>query len=408
LPPELEALVLAHLDAEDLDVARRDTRQLPRGMRLALEQKIRECEAPGVCRATYRGLFERYYRRELDRDPLEKVDAKREVRAPEEGDRDGTTAAGDRGGDRGAEDTDMRNYDKCATACLTGTAAIENLVRAYMADYDADGRPTAAPWQELAGKILAFSQAATESVGGNSLNVVCRLTRHFYGPRHWRLIVSLQIFEPDRPSYMPSANARAQLRAFGSFMRRVLSQSSPLEPVSSSPVGLLCWPSPPSRSQPELGIAATPAAVDDAKPRGVTLSWAPDTPGSFRFDSPFEAHDASAHAIRVFSRIIAALSYAFAGRLWVDPTINHQVPSTQTRDTYVSPVPRQLALLRGAFPTLPIRVLYRVAASPTAGRVIASVGFGGPTRSWPAPTVPEMVRIAIAAGVTDVAAERIA
>jgi hypothetical protein len=67
LPPELEALVLAHLDIDDLEVARRDPEQLPPGMRRALDRKIRECEAPGLCAATYRALFSGYYRDELRR-----------------------------------------------------------------------------------------------------------------------------------------------------------------------------------------------------------------------------------------------------------------------------------------------------------------------------------------------------
>ena len=148
LPPELHDLVLAHFDIDDLAGARRDpTRFVLPALRRALDRKIRGCEAPGICRAVYRGRYAEFYGRELRREtahsppppppPSSKLgDEKKRVRSPEA--RKVDSGDGDGGNDDDEKDAaksvGARLARKCAAVCLTDTAAIETLLRAYTGD----------------------------------------------------------------------------------------------------------------------------------------------------------------------------------------------------------------------------------------------------------------------------------
>ena len=126
--------------------------------------------------------------------------------------------------------------------------------------------------------------------------------------------------------------------------------------------------------------------------------------GIFEFAAP-EGPTLSDAVTRMFARVIAATAYAFASVVTIEPTITHDISGTgQTRGSYVSPVPRHIRLLRDAFPTLPIRVLYRISGP---SRVYAQSN-GAVSKTWSSLSVPEMVGVAVAAGVTDVAAVRLA
>jgi hypothetical protein len=70
----------------------------------------------------------------------------------------------------------------------------------------------------------------------------------------------------------------------------------------------------------------------------------------------------------------------------------------------VSPVPAHIWRLRRAFPTLPIRVLYRHTG---VGRVFLPRPPRGNPVSWPTTSVPKATRVAIEQGAADVAAVRL-
>lgn len=117
--------------------------------------------------------------------------------------------------------------------------------------------------------------------------------------------------------------------------------------------------------------------------------------------------------MRIFARVLAATAYAFATVVTIEPSAHHTVAVSETRDSYVSPVPRHIRLLRAAFPTLPIRVLYR---REGRGRVHGLWSHGEAAKFWRnSLSVPEMVGVAaseavlgIGAGATDVAAVQLA
>ena len=421
LPPELQDLVLAHFDIDELASARRNASQLVlSGLQSALARKIRACDTPGTCVAVYRGLYAEFYRQELRREDAHAAvaaadggDEKKRAQSPEGKSGSGTETAG--ADVEAAENADTRLARKCATVCLTGTEAIEALLRAYMTDTDRAFGGESAPWQEPTAIFVVFLQAATESVGGDPLRVQCRLVRRYsssHGSR-WRMSVQLQItgtgplaayraadlnapvwLNPPRPPSAAPSKTRAQLSAFGSFLRQVLERAEISPPPSSSSSS--SSPSSSARSEQKVG-------ADVAVARAVTLDPSAEMSGLFDFVAS-GGPTTSAKATRAFARVLAATAYAFASVVTIEPSVNHVVTATQTRGSYVSPVPRHIRLLRDAFPTLPIRVLYRDSGQ---GRVYARSDDAA-SKTWRNLSVPEMVGAAIAAGVTDVAAVRLA
>jgi hypothetical protein len=436
----LQTLIIDHLDADDLTDVRRNAKQLSPGLRQRFAQKIRECDAPGVCVAVYRGMFADYYRDELRRGA--EIIARTEPEVKRGGGGGGgspesktakavVVAEEEEDEEENEKPPTTRDRSKCAAVCLTNTEAIETLLRAYMVDYDKIGGDRA-PWPISRGAIVTFVLASDESVNGAATRVSLSLWRQYPGAP-WRLTVQLQALKLNasgafirakagtggatyraadlnsstwpEPSLIPpraSPSSLAHLRAFQLFMQEALSRALPPLP----PTQQIASPSTSSSSSSVQPRSERKVAVAVESPtRDVSLVWNSALPTVFEFVASGD-RVASEKLTRTFARVIAATAYAFASVVAIEPSVNHAVAASQTRGSYVSPVPRHIRLLRTAFPTLPIRVLYRGSGQ---GRVDAGSSAGPNSKSWRnSLSVPEMVGAAIAAGATDVAAVQLA
>ena len=431
LPAELADLVLEHLDAQDLDRARRDPTCLSPDIGRALHRLLDACTVPGACVRTYRALFTDHYGEAL-RDELAAVDKRREKK------NDGDSGGGGGSGDEtkrervsplasailaesladGAESRDAkmtavasRRPHKCATACLTDTQAIETLLKDYTVAYATRG---GSPWQEFRGTLFEFAQAATESVSGDPVAVRVALSYvSQYGvgrgadavENQWKLTVTVRMPPHVLPAYVasdrdsatwtdylhtragaPNRSTDPAMRALGRFMRDILARAA--------------------SSARELA----PQECETEGDEGVSLRCRPwgcctdsTSPGEYAFYAP-PGHVVSDDATRVFARIVRAVSAAFASIATLEPEENYRLGAGHTEAAYVSPVPAHILRVRRAFPTLPIRVLYRRTGE---GLVFLPRPPRGNPISWPTLSILEAVQIANAEGAGDVVAVRL-
>jgi hypothetical protein len=296
------------------------------------------------------------------------------------------------GSDAEAEDAHVgERLRKYVNVCLTDTEGIEKLLRDYMIDFE---KSAGNPWQLDRGTVVQFAQAATESVTGDPVAVSFQLGRYYEpGGRQWRLELQIQMPTYFLPAYVSAdrdattwvdylhtptgATNKAkmpQMRALIRFLRDIFTR------------------------------AAVPSVSEHKDTENVTFETLPFQPNAFEFRAP-RGRIASEDAIRVFARIVAAVAYTFASIVTIEPAENHSVGEKQTEEAYLSPIPTHIKRLRFAFPTLPIRVLYRrtgqgLVITPRPG------GYANP-RIWPTLSVSEAVHIATTEGATDVAAVRL-
>jgi hypothetical protein len=396
LPSDLEDLVLEHLDARDIDRVRRGVSHVSTGLQDAVYRAVETCSSPGMCVTAYRTMFADYYAEALREDAEKKSpkskstsisgghgggggDETKTERRQTRSSRGSPTkheraeyADGEKGDMTGGRG--LKRPEKCLTVCLTDTKDIETLIKNYMIDYNRIGA-----W-------VKFAQAATESVSGDPI-AVSFYTKLYRGQWSLELVIQMPPYilpayvatDRDAPTWTDPCKVypgkfskvdAPQMRALSHFMHDVLARS------------------------------ALPSTNEHEEDENVTLSVIAHSPWMFEYHAPRDRIP-SDHVIRVFARIVAAVAYAFASVVILQYNQTENVESTQTEETYRSPIPTHIEHVRRAFPTLPIRVLYY---NTDEGRAVAShVGHSNP-RTWPTLSIPDAVRVAAASGVNDVVA----
>ena len=395
LPLVLQTLVLEHLDLDDPAAVRRDTERLTPRLRQTFSVRLRACAAPGACAATYRALFSEHYRRESKRAAAAALELVGRAETKDESH-----------DDRDAERHLLPGQRVCAQLCLVDTAAIESLLEDHMRDAADNGK---APWQDFHGSLFNFLQPASESVTGDPTSVECRLI--YTGdyrpdvPAQWCLLLDIQVPTQMRPVY-DAADLRSlawvaqaapgdtpladspQTRAVDGFMRDILERAALVVVAAAGDE---------SSRNSELAPIAEGKVVRDQAPKVAVTAPAVSDPSSvalrrvknrYEFAAP-PGPVASSGATRVFARVLAALAYVFASVLTAEP---RDLPGSEGRcgrNAYISSLTEYVTALRRAFPSVPLRVLYRDSDD------------GEP------PSVPEAVGLAAVADATDVAAVRL-